>query len=142
MKRYGIILGLLASFLIGAPVPALASPAAFRGGYGARNVELGNNDNGREVRVHAGEQVDVTLTVDPRQYPDPAVWWGAIVLTGNALSRIPQNIMPVRGHTVGRFVAVHPGNSELTSKRAVCPPSKDHPTCHAVQGWSVTIDVD
>lgn len=127
----------LVALAAAASVTAPASPPA---SYHAV-VELTNADNGRHVRVHRGQPISVALAVDPKQYPDPTTWWHSIAEEGTALSVRPQTWMPVRGVTMGRFKAVARGEATVSSARAVCPQSPNRPICHAIQGWSVTIDV-
>jgi hypothetical protein len=119
---------------------ALAAAALTPAPYGA-TVKLTNADNGRHVRVHRGQRISVVLAVDPKQDPEPTTWWHSISEQGAALSVRPQTWMPVRGVTMGRFKAVVRGEATVSSARAVCPSSPNRPICHAVQGWSVVIDV-
>lgn len=133
----------LALVALAAAIAAPASPATAAAGYGPHPapVKLINADSGRHVRVHRGQRISVVLTADPAQHPDPTTWWHPIAEQGAALSVQPQTWMPARGVTMARFTAVARGEATLSSARAVCPSSPDRPTCHALQGWSVSIDV-
>ena len=120
------------------PTPATAKPTAAKP---ASRMTLTVADNGRQVRVHRGEQVLVRLSVNPRRDPDPTTWWRAIDESGRALQARPQTAIAIRGTTRGRYQAVARGTAVLSSSRAVCPAQNNGPTCHALQGWSVTVDV-
>ena len=120
------------------PTPATAKPTTAKP---ASRMTLTVADNGRQVRVHRGEQVLVRLSVNPRRDPDPTTWWRAIDESGRALQARPQTAIAIRGTTRGRYQAVARGTAVLSSSRAVCPAQNNGPTCHALQGWSVTVDV-
>ena len=125
------------------PTPATAKPTTAKPTTAkpASRVTLTVADNGRQVRVHRGEQVLVRLSVNPRRDPDPTTWWRAIDESGRALQARPQTAIAIRGTTRGRYQAVARGTAVLSSSRAVCPAQNNGPTCHALQGWSVTVDV-
>jgi hypothetical protein len=118
-------------------VAATPAPAA----YPHSTITLTGADNGRHVRVHRGEHVIVRLSVDLRRNPDPATWWRSITESGPALRVRPQTLFLVRGVTRSSYQAVARGEATLSSSRAACPPSDHSPTCFAMQGWSVTVDV-
>jgi hypothetical protein len=98
-------------------------------------------DNGRHIRVPRGEHVMVRLAVEHRRTADPSTWWRPIAEQGRALQTRPVGTMIPRGVTSGHFYALHPGEATLSSARAACPSSGNAPTCFAMQGWSVTVDV-
>jgi len=118
--------------------PAYQKPAQVKA---VSSVTLTEADNGRAVRVHMGEQILVRLAVNPRRDPDPTTWWRAVDESGSALQARPQTALAIRGLTRGRYRAVAGGEATLSSSRAVCPPTGPGPACHAMRGWSVTVDV-
>ena len=107
----------------------------------ARTITLTATDNGRHVRVHRGDTVQVLLRADPRANPDPTTWWRAIDESGPALRALPQTAISIRGTTRGRYRAAARGEATLSSSRPVCPRHGTGPTCHSMQGWNVTVDV-
>jgi hypothetical protein len=119
--------------------PVAAGPPA--SAYGRSTVTLTASDNGHTVRVHRGTWINVLLQVNPQQSPSRSTWWNTVAESGRALSARPQTLMLVRGTTMGRFRAVARGEATLSSTRAVCPTVPGQPTCHSMQGWSVTVDV-
>jgi hypothetical protein len=98
-------------------------------------------DNGRHIRVPRGEHVMVQLTVAHRRTADPSTWWRPIAEQGRALQARPVGTMTPRGVTAAHFYALHRGQTTLSSARAACPSSDHAPTCFAMQGWSVTVEV-
>ena len=132
----------------GASTPTPTKPAPTKPAYqkpaqvkAVSSVTLTEADNGRAVRVHMGEQILVRLAVNPRRDPDPTTWWRAVDESGSALQARPQTALAIRGLTRGRYRAVAGGEATLSSSRAVCPPTGPGPACHAMRGWSVTVDV-
>jgi hypothetical protein len=107
----------------------------------ARTITLTAADNGRHIRVPRGEHVMVQLSVEHRRTADPSTWWRPITEQGRALQARPAGTMTPRGVTAGHFYAVHSGEATLSSARAACPSGNNAPTCFAMQGWSVTVDV-
>lgn len=105
-------------------------------------VHLTTADDGRVVCVVRGEQVLVTLSVDPALFPNPVNWWTPIAVTGKAVSPIPNTLLPVRGTTIGTFRAVADGTSTLSSTWNPCPPPTGGQVCGApIRLWRVTVDV-
>jgi hypothetical protein len=131
-KLAGAVVAAFASLAVGA-APAVAAPASV--------VTLTVADNGRQVRVHRGTHIMVRLAVNPHQDPDPTTWWHAVSESGPALRARPQTLMAARGRTLGHYLAVARGTATLSSSRAVCPQTGTGPTCHAMQGWNVTVEV-
>jgi hypothetical protein len=107
----------------------------------AKMITLTVADNGRHIRVPRGEHVMVRLSVAHRRTADLSTWWRPIAERGRALQARPVGTMTARGVTAGHYYAAHRGESALSSARAACPASDNHPTCFAMQGWSVTVDV-
>jgi hypothetical protein len=134
MKRWiGLVLTTAAVTGFGASPARAASPEP-------KTITLRVADNGRHIRVPRGEHVMVQLSVRPRT-SDPSTWWHSIGETGRALRARPVGTMTPRGVTAGHYFAVHRGEATLSSERAACPSTAGSPTCHAMQGWSVTVDV-
>jgi len=140
--------------MFGAAVAALAVPVAMAltampalaatpppAGYAAMKpaITLTLADNGRHVRAHRGERINVRLSVDPSW--DPSIWWRPIDEDGRALRARPQTLFAMRGTTLGRYTAVARGEATLSSARAACPQTSNGTACHAMLGWSVTVDV-
>ena len=98
-------------------------------------------DNGRHLRVPLGEHVMVQLRVNPPRDVDPSTWWRPITERGHALQARVVGTMIPRGVTAGHYYAAHRGQATLSSARAACPATDNGPTCFAMQGWSVTLDV-
>jgi hypothetical protein len=122
-----------------AATPALATPTPAAQGALTSAITLTAADNGRHVRVRRGAHIKVRLLVDPSQ--DPTTWWRPVDETGRALRALPQTLPAIRGTTLGRYKAVARGTATLSSARAACPQTGSGPTCHAIQGWTVTVDV-
>jgi hypothetical protein len=97
-------------------------------------------DNGRHIRVPRGEHVMVQLKVKGRN-ADRSTWWRPITEQGRALQVRVVGTMTPRGVTAGHYFAAHRGEATLSSARAACPAATNAPTCFAMQGWSVTVDV-
>ncbi|MEV6845506.1 hypothetical protein [Actinoplanes sp. NPDC051411] len=128
----------MALALTAAAVTALgAAPAQ---AASPKMITLTVADNGRHIRVPRGEHVMVQLKVKGRD-ADPSTWWRPIAENGRALQARVVGTMTPRGVTAGHYYAVHRGEATLSSARAACPASSNAPTCFAMQGWSVTVDV-
>jgi hypothetical protein len=122
-----------------APAPAFADAAVAV--HARVAITLTVADNGRTIRVRRGQQIDVLLKVDPRQFPDRSTWWSGIVEYGAALSVRPQTQMLVRGAAGADFRAVGHGEAALSSTRRPCPAVPGKPTCHSMQAWQVMVEV-
>jgi hypothetical protein len=121
--------------------PAQAASPARAASSKPKMITLTVADNGRHLRVPRGEHVMVQLSVRPRRTADRSTWWHSISETGRALQARPVGTMIPRGVTAGHYFAVRRGEATLSSARAACPSTAGNPTCFAMQGWSVTIDV-
>jgi hypothetical protein len=113
-----------------APMPSNAMP-----------VQVTAADNGAKVCLVRGQHLSVALSVDPRQYPDPANWWSGVTRSGPALTRLPNNRLPVRGATLAEFRAVHRGTSTLTSTWNICPAHTTHACGAPLRLWRITVIV-
>lgn len=120
--------------------PELSAAGTTAGKTAGRMITLTVDDNGRRIRVPLGEHVMVQLKVDGR-HSDPSTWWRPITENGRALQTRVVGTMIPRGVTAGHYYAVHRGEATLSSARAACPSSDNAPTCFAMQGWSVTVEV-
>jgi hypothetical protein len=134
--KYALALAAMTATLAAGAAPAQAATHDH-----IKMMTLTASDNGRHIRVPVGEHVMVQLTVRPRRDADPTTWWRPIDEHGRALAARPVGTAVVRGMTAGHYLAVRRGEATLSSTRPACPANPDGPTCHAVQGWSVTIDV-
>jgi len=127
--------------LTAAAVTGFATSPAWAASPKPKMITLTVADNGRHIRVPRGEHVMVQLSVKPRRTADPSTWWRAISESGHALQGRPVGTMTPRGVTAGHYFAVRRGEATLSSSRAACPSTANAPTCFAMQGWSVTVDV-
>jgi hypothetical protein len=128
----------------GAPAKSAAPAKAAASAHSPsspRMITLTVADNGRHIRVPRGEHVMVQLRVNPRRDVDRTTWWRPISEDGRALQTRVVGTMIPRGVTAGHYYAIRRGQATLSSARSACPVVKNGPTCHAMQGWSVTVDV-
>jgi hypothetical protein len=106
----------------------------------AGQVALSARDNGRRVCVHQGQRITVALRVNPVRYPEPAQWWSAVATSGEALSAVPQTVLPAHGVTLGAFEAAATGAAELSATRRPCP-ARASMFCHVELSWHVKVVV-
>ena len=138
-----VMIGLAAPVAVVAGVPsaALARPACDLRPAG-QVVTLHASDTGRSVCAHRGARIEVVLQVDLTEASVPEQWWQPVELTGQALTVLPQTMMPTRGTTLAAYSAAAHGTATLSSSRRPCaPPPPGGVTCMMIAEWSVTVTV-
>jgi hypothetical protein len=155
LGRYAAIIPFVKTFALAAAAALAVAVAAPAGtgvasayaepsctGRARTTLHLTEADNGHRVCARRGAHIDVVLRVDPDASPEPSTWWSAVTVDGRAVvvdTKHPR-VLPVRGATLGYFLAVHRGSARLSSTRTVCP-AQPSPPCHLLQAWSVRIVV-
>lgn len=116
------------------PVKALLTPVE-----PARNVLIGNRQNGTTVCLSVGDRLLVSLSAPAGK----GLQWHRIVASpAGILVHVPLPVTTARLVTSTDFLARRQGKVHLTSERWVCPPAAPGKvTCQAIVLWRVAVVV-
>ncbi|MBZ4319572.1 hypothetical protein [Streptomyces huiliensis] len=122
-----------------APLMALVCAAAPAPAAVQSRTTLTNQDNGRPVTVHKGDEISVRLTAK-RTAQEQWAWSAPTAADTTVIGRTSARTAP-NGDAAAVFHAEADGTTALTAQARCTPRVKGHLCPHTVTSWRVTVQV-